>query len=335
MSLFLSILSLIAIAGIVIVVILLAWGFLQVRHLRSLAQCHTDLPITFEMTGDDDDSWASNEATSALIRSFEEKGFERVGHFNTPTFPDIKLIGWHHHSDTLRACLFHHPELGEWIDLCGTTTDGIEVTLSNAPAGEQIRSRPDTEKIISKGLNLESLLREWDHHIGARELKPVTKSGFVEEVILSVQKDLDWNRQRCGVSEEEFREVASSMGLDDDDWVSSAYHDSKCAAMELWEVECIAALQEKGTLSDETWQAMGDQLFIFHESFPQQAYAQYLARNLPFPSESDLLSAFEEAPPQATLMQRLTQACTRTGIHIEEIGAVDTPISAKVIHWKQ
>jgi ankyrin repeat protein len=153
-----------------------------------------------------------DEASERSARTFEGLGYVRAGAFTIPEMPGVRVLGLVHEEERLQAAVYRHPAIGRPIcDVYLSTPDGGSLTVGNSPQGEQLETRPGTEKHFLPDFGAAELHQHIRWLRGERQALPVRCEGFRSDFEDAYRKDMEW-RSGHGVSDDEIRRVAEAGG---------------------------------------------------------------------------------------------------------------------------
>ena len=189
-----------------VVVIVGYFGFLFLRNLVSRPILKINLsPV-------DNPKWKDTKTITDLIYSFQQKGFESAGNFICLEIPSLIISGFVHPAEQMSGVIYDHPVHGIWVDIIVHYIDGESLTVSSAPAGQELDHMPHQEKFYYKGNSFNELFAKvLTERKGAGRIT-ITKETFVSHFESQYQKEMNWRIDRGGPTYLEVRRVADAMG---------------------------------------------------------------------------------------------------------------------------
>lgn len=127
--------------------------------------------------------------------------------------PGLIISGFVKPSEQLLGVIYDHPTAGIWIDICVEYNDEENLTVSNAPAGQEMDHMPQSTKIYLKGSSLDELLAKVLAERKNKGRKTVTKEDFASTFEEAYKKEAKWRIGRGGPTSLEVKRVADEMGI--------------------------------------------------------------------------------------------------------------------------
>jgi hypothetical protein len=333
MDLFLRILGVLAV--IVALGIALAAGFVWWFLRRLKKGLGATPPLTIDLVEDTAPDWLTKAPFIETIRDFDALGFSRVGPFEVSGIPGVRLLGFCHQPSGVFACCYNHPQAGCFIDLCANLTDGFELTVTNAPAGGEMDTRPGTEKVFLAGRPLPELYATLLEKIAGRTAKPCAPERFKEDFVAAYARDMAWRSAKLGVSEAEFRRVASKDGKTrSDEHLAAAFRQTKLQEIRLWAGDAAEEFAKTTNLSVARWKEFEDDLIVFRDDFHPAAYLEYLTDSVEVPNKAreELDAELSAGLPLARLLDRISATTGHSFVHL---GAVERPLRCEIYGLKR
>jgi hypothetical protein len=330
MDLFLKI-----IGGLALTAFLLIGGFLfflwwKLRGIAKGLAASTTPPSTVDLTLEADPKWIKKENVRRDFAALEADGYVRGAAYTVDGMPGVSLVALHHPVTGVYGCYYDHTVAGNWADLCANFCDGLELTVSNAPQGSEMDTRPDTEKVFLPGRPVSEIHQRLAERLTARALKPVAPENFKAEFVAAYARDMAWRNAKDGTSEEEFRRVAANHGKDlTDEQLKEAFKETKLQELRNWSEEALAGFAKSTTLSVAEWKQYEDQMIILRESFHAHAYLDYLTDTVTLEDETveKYRQALDGGISLAGLLKRIA---ADTGHEFIKIGEVSTPRQVEI-----
>ncbi|OGF44711.1 MAG: hypothetical protein A2231_05145 [Candidatus Firestonebacteria bacterium RIFOXYA2_FULL_40_8] len=153
-----------------------------------------------------------NSTFESVCTQLQNTGFKDLGVYKVAEMP-VTLRGFVNSFEHFTAAVYFHPKAGAWADICVVYVDGTGLTVTNAPMGGVLDSRPGQEKVYKKGISLHELLAiaKTKRKVGPYN-EPVTAKAFVTFFEDAYAKDMAWRQSKGGITAEEVRRVAEEGG---------------------------------------------------------------------------------------------------------------------------
>jgi len=143
----------------------------------------------------------------------ESLGFESIGTYRVPEIRGLVITAFAQNFQGVCSVLYEHPLAGTFADMFALNENDESLTVSSAPAGEELDQPPGHEKIIDSSLELREM---YDLTLNRRPegpFKRFTSENFAGEFEKAYAKEMDWRINRGGVTEEEVRRSAEKIGI--------------------------------------------------------------------------------------------------------------------------
>ncbi len=199
-------------AGVAGIILL---GGLLLRRL--LTRVGTLIASEIHLTEDRQPSWIRSPEVEDIIRDLQKLGFRKGFAYTIVEMPDVKVLGLHRPSQGMTAALYQHDFMGNWVDLVIEHTDGSAITVSNAPAGQEIDPPPNKVKIFREEASVGELYQEILNRTKSKPKRRVDQANFKDFFQEAYRKEMEWRSRRGGTTEEEVRRVAAGMSEEFDD----------------------------------------------------------------------------------------------------------------------
>lgn len=274
-----------AVIGIVVVgaILLVAYVALKMKTHVTPARIHV-VPV-------DEARWKRVEDFAKNREAAIGLGFNDLGSFNVPEMPGVVLNAFVKPSEASYCMIYEHPQVGMWTEFVTRFDDGCALSVSNAPLGGELDTKPGNEKVTDKSKDLaglyELMLRERD------KSNFLTLSGSREEFISIFERAyadlMDWRNSRGGATAEEIKKVAQNTGKDYSDDVIrlTEVRQNEIACQQL-----IPAfeerLKESKNYSDQQWQEIQPKLIFVHDNLSSNMVRNLLRDNFPEVDDIDL-----------------------------------------------
>ena len=146
-------------------------------------------------------------------QDLDAQGFEEIGTFRIPEIAGLVLTAYTQPYQSVSAVVYNHPLAGCFVDVFSENERGQSLTVSSAPAGEELDHPPGHNKVIDKTM---MVVEMYDFLLTRRPSGPhkrIDETNFVEEFQAAYAKDMDWRMSRGGVTDEEVRRSAEAIGV--------------------------------------------------------------------------------------------------------------------------
>lgn len=180
---------------------------------RFLVQFVTKPVLEITLLLNDIPRWSDKKKIADLIDAFQRHGFDLAGHYDCPEMPGLKITGFVKPSEQLVGVIYDHPIAGIWEDIGIEYNDGENLTVSNAPMGQEMDHMPQSIKIYMKGSSLEELLLKILSERKNKERKTISRENFSSSFEAAYKKEMQWRMERGGPTTLEVKRVADEMGV--------------------------------------------------------------------------------------------------------------------------
>lgn len=335
MDLVIKIIGYIGLAGLVLVGLLCAFLGWHWRALKAALKNATTTPLTVKLRRDPEPSWFADKAARKGDADMRRLGYEFAGAFTIDEMPGVQLVGYCHKEFGIYGAYYNHPAAGRWFDLCADFVDGGELTVTNAPQGEQLDHRPGTEKHFRKGDTIDALHAFIADRVSPNPVTPVAIENFAGAFEAAYAREMAWRSARNGISEEEFRRVAATTehGLAPERW-SEAYDETKLQEIQLWESAALDEFEKMTTLSVAEWKKFEGSMLIFRDDFHAPAYVAYLGESLGLEVEATERHR-ESVAHGLSLRGCLARMAEEAKVAWRELGQVERPQALTIIGYEQ
>lgn len=327
MGLFLKIIGILFLIVMATIVI----GFFLIRRwLRNLMK--NSVPPTFStinLTKIDEADYPQDQKLLNQLAELKNHHFEFGGAFEIEEMPGMSLFSAKLRDQDVLACVYLHPMVGVWVDLIAHFEDGAELTVSSAPTGGEMDTRPECRKILMASETIEALLDTMLKEIEGAELLPLALDDFDTLFKTSYEKDMAWRNEQGGVSEEEVRRMVEQQGRD----LSEEEFIALMASIKENEIsvraeECLENFQETTSLSVHEWKLHEDSMVIVNDTFHTAGFLNYLNYELDF-DEADMAS-FNKLVEEGCTPSVLISSLESHNFTVTHLGSVSTPITAEI-----
>ncbi|HWA24118.1 MAG TPA: hypothetical protein VG734_00480 [Lacunisphaera sp.] len=325
MSLFLKIVGGLALAFCCAVVLFVFYIRSKLRGIAKEIRSAAPTPSTIELKPDPEADWVNADQARDDLAALEACGYVRGAIYSVDGMPGVGLVAFSHPANGGFGCYYDHPSVAGWFDLCAVFADGLELTVSSAPTGGQLDSRPGTEKIRLPGRPAAELHARLQQRIAGQALRHHVPENFAAEFCGAYARDMAWRNAKEGTSQEEFNRIAASNGKNlTEEQLKAAFILTKRKEIDQWSQELLKAFARHTTLSVAEWQQHEGRMIIFRESFHPDAYLSYLRDTAEI---SDAAAEGYRTALAAGLDLRglLAKITADTGQQFVKLGEVDQP----------
>ena len=197
------------IALVTVAVFLLLGAVLQI--VRAKFNALLKPPLRIQLVPVDDR--AKGHFAESHRRELESLGFTPIGIYSVREMPGVVLVAFAQSSQSLCAVVYRHPIAGVFSDMCCITQDDRSLTVTNAPAGANLDHKPGHDKdYVTKA----SIRQLYDRALTQRPTGPYKRldvSNFARFFEDAYAREMDWRKSRGGVTKEEVRREAHTMGI--------------------------------------------------------------------------------------------------------------------------
>jgi len=146
-----------------------------------------------------------------MAQALQIQGFDEIGTWRVPEIPGLMLTAFTQKFQVVCSVVYEHPLVGVFVDAFSENEEGSSLTVTNAPAGGELDTPPNRDKIVNKEWGVDEV---YDVLLRQRPRGPhrhIDERNFVTEFERAYALEMEWRVNR-GVSEEEVRRTAESMG---------------------------------------------------------------------------------------------------------------------------
>lgn len=328
MGLFLKVLGAVALA-----VILLIAGFIFLFwwKLRAIAKgLASATPSTLSLTPETDPAWQKKGAVRRDLAALEACGYVVGTPYTIEGMPGVSLVALHHPATGIYGSYYDHVAVGNFTDLCADFADGLELTIGSAPQGQQLDTRPNTEKIFKPGASAAELHAAIAARVAGHALKEVPAEKFVDHFVATYAKDMAWRNGKGGLSQEEFNRIAADHGKSlTSDQLKEAFRQSKLQEIQRLSGEALTEFQKVTTLSVSEWKRYEEHMVVLSDDFHPPAYLDYLEDTLSFEGEVREKCAAAMSD-QTTASELLALVTANGGGEWVRLGEVELPMKLAI-----
>ncbi len=317
-----GILALVVVLGLAALVAFFWWHWRRIKRTLGAGLP----PLEIALVPDTAPEWTGRAPFAAVIADFQSLGFAPVGPFEVEGLAGMHLLGFCHRGTGVFGGCFNHPATGCFVDVCATLADGLELTVTNAPAGGEMDTRPGTEKVFLAGRPLAELHAALLEKIAGRPVQPCPPERFQDEFVAAYARDMAWRTNRLGVSEAEFRRVAANgKNPCSEAQLAAAFRETKLQELRQWAAAAEEEFARTGSLSVARWQQFEDARLVYRHDFHPAAYLEYVAESVELPdaTKAALQAELDSGSPLDGLLDKVAAA---TGRRFVPLGSVERPV---------
>lgn len=180
---------------------------------KFLLQLTTKPVLEISLTPYEGSRWPEKKKIKELMETFQKYGFDLAGQYECWEIPGLKIAGFVKPSEQLVGVINDHPVAGIWGEVCIQYTDGENLTVSNAPMGQEMDHMPESTMIYMKGSSLDELMAKVLAEKKDKGRKTINKEEFSSNFEEAYKKEMKWRMDRGGPTALEVKRVADEMGV--------------------------------------------------------------------------------------------------------------------------
>lgn len=344
MGTFLQIIGALCVGGIAVAII----GFLVLRYKlkrafgEAMQEFNEQMPFTQPLQIEvvpDLAQWADHAKIDRESDAILAAGFAMIGDFklcdsfngyDTP----IKLRAFHHEEWNAYAVLYEMAPAGVWMDIWQSFGPEKSYTLTSAPVGEAVSSRPGRVKEYRKGASAAELLAQFPSVRPPETADPCPPNSFASIFAKEYNDYMDWVAVQGGPSEEEIRRVAIESGeTPDDQAVAFARQMAVSNSRVLLNSRLKDSFLDSGQVTARQWDEMEDNYLIAHDLLDAEELHSMI-QGIAYKSLPD--SAFE-VPESLTGREKFALIRDRVSADLAKlslVGKVTSPIEAEFYRYE-
>jgi len=169
--------------------------------------------LEINLTPSDNPRWSDTKKIEERMETFRRNGFELAGIYECWEIPGLIIAGYVKPSEQLVGVINDHSVAGIWEDVCVQYTDGENLTVSNAPKGQEMDHMPESTMIYMKGSFLDELMARVLAERKNKARKTIAKEEFSSNFEEAYKKQMKWRMERGGPTALEVKRVADEMGV--------------------------------------------------------------------------------------------------------------------------
>ncbi len=314
---------------LVLLVLVLAAGLFIWYKSRTIGTSAGMPPPFVHLYDDPEPEWVQAENIQEEIRSLEASGFSWVGTFRIREMPAFSLAAMIWPEKSLIAVVYLHETLGCWTDIGLEYADGSDLTVTSAPIGSEMDTRPEAKKIFEPGKTAAELLELLNAEKGEGPYVTVTQENFQELFEASYARDAGWRIEKGGISRDEIRRVAKGMKRNfSDNMLEKAWETSQEDYLEQLHQECIRRFVMETRMSVADWERYRNTVFIVTDRVKSERLLPYWDEYLDF-DKRQIARLDIAALPVRQLFNTLNNSLPEE-FRAERIGSVVRPVPADI-----
>lgn len=325
MDAFLKIVGVVALVltlGIAAMVGFVWWHWRKIKNALASAP---PPPCSIDLAEDLAPDWLRHDPAARDIAELETLGFAPAGTYTVVGIPGVQLLGLCHPQSGAFGCYYCHQSAGNFVDLCANFSDGLELTVTNAPMGGEMDTRPGTEKVFRSGRSITELDEVLANRIAGRPLIRATTAGFKAEFLAAYARDMKWRSDKQGISEAELRRVAARDGKTyTEKQLQEAFEETKLQELQQWSDEALGEFAQRTNLSVSAWKEFERRMVVFRENLHATAFLRYLGETAEL-TESQVSEYRSQLAGGLKLGRLLDWVTADTGQKFIRLGEVESP----------
>jgi hypothetical protein len=179
-------------------------------------------PLRVRVVPDDSGGGLAKKMMQQYRPILDARGFDEIGMFRIPELPGLIMTAYTQPYQMVCAVVYDHPLTGCFVDVFSENERGQSLTVSNAPAGTELDQPPGHDKVIDKTMSVADLYDYLLRHRPSGPHVPIDASNFAAEFEAAYAREMNWRKNRGGVTEDEVRRSAEAMGITSEKAVQTA-----------------------------------------------------------------------------------------------------------------
>ncbi len=320
---------------VILVILLLVFFYIRRkwRQLKEMAEMDGPMPpMKIHLNEDLDPTWKEEEEAAAGVKEIQSLGFVEGKAYSIKEMPNVVLVSLFNRDNGACAVLSKHDRGFVWTDFFVEYEDGNDLTVSNAPMGGEMESRPEANKITLEEASVPELYDVFKKELEPRPKKQLDDGNFRSVFEESYQKDMEWLAQQGGVSEEVLRKIAEQDDMDfDEEDVQEALQELKLKEILGWHDACLENVLEMKNIPPEKWDFYKSKLFIVSDLMFPPAFIEYLDDQMDFSIEQ-----YESFQKLATETESITDLFLKINgslspdLRAKRVGRASSPMQVEI-----
>lgn len=326
MEIFLQILGVLALVVFILILGAILWFRSVVRRFAKGGLP----PSTVDLTPETESKWMETSAVKRDLDALKGCGYVCGTAYAVGGMPGVSVLTLYHPDTGTYGGYYQHPAVGNFLDLCAEFADGLSLTISTAPKGEELDTRPGTEKIFRPKENIPALHALMVKRVAERPVTQAAPDGFRDDFMAAYAKDMAWRNAKGGVSTEEFQRIAARHGATlTAELIEEALKETKLQEIRIWSDEALEVFQKTTTLSVAEWKRYEYTMVIAREGLHPSAYLDYL--HLKIAVESEVMERCRQRLElNAGVARLLAVVAAETGHTFMKLGEVEQPAKFEI-----
>lgn len=268
------------VGGIVVAIVLIIaaiYAFLRFKFGRMLQAAElTSEPLQIHLNEDFAPDWRDQGDAAEYLRELKSLGFETGKAYFIVEMEGVCIQSLFKPPYVASICT--HPAAGDWVDVSFVAATGEkEIDVTNAPMGETINSRPETQKIYLKAARAPQLFETLREVVGDAEGKLINDSNYRDFFEDAYRKDMVWRCSRGGLT---FAEFAATAAAGEEKYseqqIREAYVETKLEELHVWHEAALERIVELDEAALESLGEKADCLFLLPKNGNVEAYIHYI-----------------------------------------------------------
>lgn len=180
-----------------------------VAGLKSIGQEAVDQqPDSIHLSRLTGPRWQNPEAVEKLEGPLRARQFSEIGDFAIGEMPQVTVRFLMNTADSVYACIYEHPKVGNWLELVSRYHDGTGATFSTTRE-RAMEHQPQDMVVHAPELSPDALYDRMLKERPKRPLVSLNASGLLQLFENAYREQIAWRRQR-GVSATEVAKVIAT-----------------------------------------------------------------------------------------------------------------------------
>jgi len=274
----------------------------------------------------------ASEGIEDRVRQLERLGYVRQGDYEVESLGGTRVVGLSDPSAGAMASLYDHPAVGIVCDLVIRYQDGSSLTVTNAPAGQDLDQREGHVKLFRPGAEIPDLQRLL---AAERRIEP-SKVWIRDEWAAGFEKayadDMDWRLSK-GISADEVRRIAEGMGGGfEDDVIDVTASSLEATRIEELTRGCLDSYLSAAAHSAAEWEALREGVHVVHEAMAADdamvVFHELVGDDMVDEATLDAIERFEEEGLPARQLIERARGLLPEHQRFRRPGSVEHPVGA-------
>ena len=191
------ILKILGIVFLVLIVIAIGAFFFLRKKWRSLVaglgqEMDGTPPMSIHLNQDLNPEWTQEPEVADMIEEVESLGFYKGKAYAIKEMAAVKFASLFRPQRDACAVVSKHDNGMLWLEFVLEYQDGSDLTVTNAPMGGEMDTRPECEKIVVRNAPVSELYETFKAKIQPKPKVPIDDSNFREVFEESYRRDMAW-----------------------------------------------------------------------------------------------------------------------------------------------